>query len=85
MFYLTGGSVAATFVKKSCSGEGVEAILQTLERLTQDEARMTIAEILQVAHDLVRNINMVIDGEKTHSTFTNYPRSILLSRGQATC
>ena len=40
----------------------IEAILQRLDRLTQDEARMTVAQTLGVVHGLVGNIKMVMEG-----------------------
>lgn len=45
----------------------VEAALHRLDRLTQDEARMTTVEILKVIHSLVQNMNIVIIGEQTRS------------------
>jgi hypothetical protein len=51
------------------SGEkDVEAALHRLDRLTQDEARMTAVEILKVIHSLVQNMNIVIDGEQNALT-----------------
>jgi hypothetical protein len=41
----------------------VEAVLQRLDRLTQDEARTTAAQTLQIVYDLVQNVRVVIDGE----------------------
>jgi len=35
-----------------------------LDRLTEDEARVTAAEILKVIYGLVQNINVVTDGEQ---------------------
>jgi hypothetical protein len=43
----------------------IEAVLQRLDRLTQDEARVTAAEILKVVHGLVQNMNVVMGGEQT--------------------
>jgi hypothetical protein len=41
----------------------VEAALKRLDRLTQDEARVTAAQILEVVYNLVRNMNVVMDGK----------------------
>ena len=41
----------------------VEAALKRLDRLTQDEARATAAQILEVVYGLVQNMNVVMDGE----------------------
>jgi hypothetical protein len=40
----------------------VEAVLQKLDRLTQDEARMTVAQTLGVVHGLVGNVKVVMEG-----------------------
>ena len=53
---------AARLVKKPFEGKDVEAVLQKLDRLTQDEARATAAEILKVVYGLVQNINVVMEG-----------------------
>ena len=42
---------------------GVESALKRLDRLTQDEARATAAQILEVVYGLVQNMNVVMDGE----------------------
>jgi hypothetical protein len=54
-------SVAAVFIKNRFGEKDVEAVLQRLDRLTQDEARTTAAEILKVVHSLVQNANVVTD------------------------
>jgi hypothetical protein len=41
----------------------VEAVLQRLDRLTQDEARMTAAQTLEVVYSLVQNMKVVMEGE----------------------
>ena len=40
----------------------IEDILRRLDRLTLDEARMTGTQTLQVVHDLVTNMKLVMDG-----------------------
>ena len=40
----------------------IKAILRTLDRLTQDEARMTVVPFLGVVHGLVGNIKAVMEG-----------------------
>jgi len=42
----------------------VEAVLQRLDRLTQDEARITTGEILKVVYGLVQNMNVAINGKQ---------------------
>jgi len=53
---------AARFIKKRFEEE-IVAILDRLDRLTQDEARTTYAEILKVLYGLVQAMNVVMDGE----------------------
>jgi hypothetical protein len=52
------------FAKKFLGEGEIEAVLQRLDRLTQDEARMTVAETLGVVHGLVGNMKVVMDGEE---------------------
>jgi hypothetical protein len=40
-----------------------EAVLQRLDRLTQDEARTTAAQTLQIVYGLVQDVRVFIDGE----------------------
>jgi len=50
------------FVKKLLGEREVEAVLQRLDRLTQDEAQRTIAQTLSVVHGLVNNMRVVMEG-----------------------
>jgi len=52
------------FAKKLLGEREVEAILQKLDRLTQDEARMTVTQTLGVVHGLVGNVRSVMEGMK---------------------
>jgi hypothetical protein len=57
------GPAAEKFAKKLLLGDSeIETVLQRLDRLTQDEARMTIAQTLGVVHGLVGNVKVVIEG-----------------------
>ena len=51
-------------VRKLVGEKKMEAMVQRLDRLTQDEARQTIAQILKVVHGLVGNMKVVMDGEQ---------------------
>ena len=44
----------------------VDAVLQRLDRLTQDEARTTAAQTLEVVYGLVQNMRVVIEGKRLH-------------------
>ena len=53
-------------VKKLLGENEIEAVLQRLDRLTDDEARTTAAQTLEVVYGLVQNIRVVMDGEQIH-------------------
>jgi hypothetical protein len=55
--------VAEQFAKKLLGDSEIENILRRLDRLTQDEARMMEAHILEVVHGLMNNMKVVIGGE----------------------
>ena len=46
----------------------VEAVLQRLDRLTQDEARITTTQTLEVIHGLIKNMRIIMDCESAHSS-----------------
>ena len=50
------------FTKKLLGESEIEAVLQRLGRLTQDEARMTVAQTLGVVHGLVGNMKVIMEG-----------------------
>jgi hypothetical protein len=54
---------AVKFLKKFLGENEVEAVLQRLDRLTQDEARATAAQTLDVVYGLVHNMKVVMEGE----------------------
>jgi len=54
--------VVVKFAKKLLGESEVEAVLQRLDRLTQDEARVTVAQTLGVVHGLVNNMRIVMEG-----------------------
>jgi hypothetical protein len=53
------------FAKKLLGESEVEAVLQRLDRMTQDEARMTVAQTLSVVHGLVNNTKVVMEGAQS--------------------
>jgi hypothetical protein len=55
------------FVKKLFGDNDVEAVLQRLDRLTQEEARITASQTFAVVHSLVQNVRVVMDSEATLS------------------
>ena len=54
-------------MKKLFGENEIDAVLQRLDRLTQDEARTTAAQTLDVVYGLVQNMKVVIDGERIYS------------------
>jgi len=44
----------------------MEEMVQRLDRLTQDEARQTVAQVLEIVHGLVENMKAVMGGEQIH-------------------
>ena len=52
------------FVEKLSGKKDVDAVLQRLDRLTQDEARIAAAQILEVVHGLAQTMRVVMDGEQ---------------------
>ena len=54
--------IAVKFVKKVFGENDVEAILQSLNRLTEDEARATAAQTLGVVYSLVQSMTEVMNG-----------------------
>ncbi|KAF8259537.1 hypothetical protein EI94DRAFT_1751238 [Lactarius quietus] len=50
------------FAKKLLGHSEIETILRRLDRLTQEEARMTVAQTLAVVHGLLNNMKVVMDG-----------------------
>ncbi|KAH8987448.1 hypothetical protein EDB92DRAFT_1127741 [Lactarius akahatsu] len=49
------------FAKKLLGESEIEAVLQKLDRLTQEEARVMAAQTLEVVHCLVNNVKVVMD------------------------
>ena len=49
------------FAKKLLGDSDIEAVLQKLDRLTQEEARMTVAQTLGVVHGLVGNVREAME------------------------
>ena len=52
------------FAKKLLGESEIEAVLQKLDRLTQEEARMMAAQTLEVVHCLVNNVKVVMNGAR---------------------
>jgi hypothetical protein len=53
---------AEKFAKKLLGESDIEAVLRRMDRLTQEEARVTAAHTLEVVHGLFDNLRVVMDG-----------------------
>jgi hypothetical protein len=53
---------AEKFTKKLLGESEIETVLQRLDRLTEDEARITVAQTLSVVHGLMGNMKVVMEG-----------------------
>ena len=53
--------VTEKFAKKLLGESEIEVVLQRLDRLTQDEARITVAQTLGVVHGLVGNVKEIME------------------------
>ena len=53
------------FAKKLLGESEIEAVLQRLDRLTQEEARISVTQTLGVVHSLVGNVKTVLAGARS--------------------
>jgi hypothetical protein len=51
----------------------MDAVLQRLDRLTQDESRTTAVQTLGVLYGLVQNMREFMVGEQMHSAYSLLP------------
>ena len=65
LYYLTQCN-AEKLAKKLLGDKDIEAVLKRLDRLTQDEARITATQSLKVVYGLVQNMKVVMDGEQIY-------------------
>ena len=77
--------IAVKLIKKLWREKEVEAVLHRLDRLTQDEARTTAAQTLEVVYNLVQNMRVVMDGEGTPWLVVLAVLNILRPRWQSIC
>ena len=61
------------FVKKLLRESEIETVLQRLDRLTPDEAQITVKQTLGVIHGLVVSVKAVMEGAKwLHDSFRHF-------------
>ena len=54
---------AVKVIKKVFGEKDVDAVLQRLDRLTEDEARTTATQTLEVVYSLVQSMTAIMNGE----------------------
>ena len=65
LYFLTRRN-AEKLVKKLFGEKDVEVVLQRLDRLTQEEARLAAVQTFEVVCGLFQNMRVVMDGEQLH-------------------
>jgi len=65
--------VTEKFAKKLLGESEIESVLQRLDRLTQDEARIGVVETLGVVHSLVGNVKAIMEGTQC---LNNHPHIV---------
>jgi len=65
--------VAEKYATKLLEENDIEAVLQRLDRLTVEESKMTVPEILDVIYGLFNSMQVVMDG--AHRLFIQLPAS----------
>ena len=55
-------SVTEKFTRKVLKESEIESVLQRLDRLTQEEARVTVVQTLGVVHGLVGSVKVIMEG-----------------------
>ena len=70
--------VTELFTKKLFGKNEVEDAVQKLDQLTQDEARMAVAQTLGVTHGLRGDMRVVMEGtEHSHDLSPNFSERLL--------
>jgi len=68
------------FAKKLLGESEIEAILQRLDRLTQEEGRMTMAQTLEVVYGLMNNVKVVMNGTQKFAQLVTVDQLSCLGR-----
>jgi hypothetical protein len=90
LYYLTQRN-AVKILKKLLGDKDVEAVLQRLDRLTLDEARITGAQTLEVVYGLIQNMRVVMDGKQFYKLVACstlrivFPRRQVIGRASKGC
>jgi hypothetical protein len=70
VYYLTRCN-AEKLVKRLLGEKDIEAVLHRLDRLTEEEARITAAQTFTVVHGLIQNMKVVMDGAQNTSSLSS--------------
>ena len=57
--------VTEKFMKMLWEGDKIQAVLEGLDRLTKDEARIAVAQTLGVVHGLLGIVKTVLEGAQS--------------------
>ena len=60
------------FAKKFLGEREIEVVLQKLDRLTREESRLTVTQILELVHGLVNNVKVVMESTQR---FLGWPQT----------
>jgi hypothetical protein len=71
------------FAKKLLGESEIETVLERLDRLTQDEARMTVAQTLGVVHGLMGNMKVVMEDGKVSTDSIREDLGMCLTKGRS--
>jgi len=58
------------FAKKLLGESEIEAVLQSLKQLNEEEARIAVAETLGLVHSLVGNVKLIMKGVRCLDGFS---------------
>ena len=70
------------FLKKLAGRTDLEDAVKRLDYLTQEEARMALAEVLKIAHTVRDDVKVVIEGARTCSACRLYLLTFIRSDGK---
>jgi hypothetical protein len=57
------------FAKKLLGESEIESVLRRLDRLTQEEGRLTVTQTFEVVHGLMNNVKLVMNGTQSSLTW----------------
>ncbi|KAH9017293.1 hypothetical protein EDB84DRAFT_1566888 [Lactarius hengduanensis] len=70
-----------TFAKRLLGESEIGAVLRRLDRLTQEEARVTVAQTLEVVHGLMNTVKVVMDDGKASTE--NIRQALITMQGMS--